>query len=880
LIIFCWSVKAQECVEPYENMIINSDTILCPGTYYLNDTDENGVIFINASDIILDCNGAVFIGNRIPLSRAINNGYYSLGRANVTVKNCTVKDYFIGIRWFNARNDSILNNKVFYGMHVGIKLSKSDNCALINNTAVNTYGGASWPGGWAGPNSGILVFKSNRTSLINNTAVNSTECRGIYLDRSPESMLIDNIARNNDIGFLVFASPGSLINNIAENNIQAGFIVTRCDYLNLIDNTARNNLLGLGIQGNHMTLINNTINLNEGAGIGLISGTRNTSLTGNIIKGIEDELNITHNSTWCTNITFSSNKVNSSSIIPYYFPSGFGIGLEECRNVTITNNEANYNELTGIIILDSQNNLIDSNAISNNDNYGGIFLSSSNNISVSDNNLIDNAYGIYSEYSNYNTLSSNEVSENTYDGVKMDTSDSVDITLNNISFNHIGIHIIDSSDFDIINNTLNHNQQRDILVDPSNDFQIIENKISSSLYGIKLTQTTNANISKNLILGNDNGIEIFSSEGINFDNNTISNSTGEGVKLDCSNQTDILQNIIEFNNIGAHVKDSSDFDIINNTFRNNTQANVIIDPSNDFRLIDNLIFSSNFGLKILNSLGGIILRNLVQYNNYGIHLSSSDIITNNTIISDSVFYDIWLENSNNTLTNTTCDSQKVNITGLSTLPIIWYLDIRALDQDQNPLESASVVGYDNYNTQVFSLSTDANGYIPTQELIEYIQNSTEKIFYSPYTIKVEKEDFITSIWVFNLTESTSLDIILSSAEVFSNIDIDPNIINLKSKGQFVMTFIEVPGYNVSNIDINTVRMNETIPAINDTKYGFVKDPKIEDRDEDGLLEFMAVFNRDLVKTILQVGNNTLTVTGEIEDTYFEGNDTINVKGEK
>jgi hypothetical protein len=112
------------------------------------------------------------------------------------------------------------------------------------------------------------------------------------------------------------------------------------------------------------------------------------------------------------------------------------------------------------------------------------------------------------------------------------------------------------------------------------------------------------------------------------------------------------------------------------------------------------------------------------------------------------------------------------------------------------------------------------------------------------------------------------------------VDIDPDNINFKSKGNFIKAFIEVPGYNVSNIDINTVKINETISAINDTKYGFVKDPKIEDRDEDGLLEYMAVFDRGLVKSIVQEGDNILTVTGDIENTNFRGSDMVYVKHKK
>ena len=50
--------------------------------------------------------------------------------------------------------------------------------------------------------------------------------------------------------------------------------------------------------------------------------------------------------------------------------------------------------------------------------------------------------------------------------------------------------------------------------------------------------------------------------------------------------------------------------------------------------------------------------------------------------------------------------------------------------------------------------------------------------------------------------------------VQATIDIDPNTLNLKSKGKMVTAYIELPeGCNMSDIDVNTVTLECSIPAI-------------------------------------------------------------------
>ena len=124
----------------------------------------------------------------------------------------------------------------------------------------------------------------------------------------------------------------------------------------------------------------------------------------------------------------------------------------------------------------------------------------------------------------------------------------------------------------------------------------------------------------------------------------------------------------------------------------------------------------------------------------------------------------------------------------------------------------------------------------------------------------------------------------------SLLEIDPNTLNLKSKGGWITVYIELskrpwfPDIDVTKIDINTVKLNNQVPAENNPKYGFVKDPKsyITDHDGDGVLERMVKFDRARVQDTLQPSDFVkIEVTGLLTDGRpFFGLNWIKVIGEK
>jgi len=112
--------------------------------------------------------------------------------------------------------------------------------------------------------------------------------------------------------------------------------------------------------------------------------------------------------------------------------------------------------------------------------------------------------------------------------------------------------------------------------------------------------------------------------------------------------------------------------------------------------------------------------------------------------------------------------------------------------------------------------------------------------------------------------------------VTATIDIDPDTLNLRSKGKWITAYIELPdGYKVSDIDVSILMLNDVVQA----EPGHTA---IGDHDSDGIPDLTVKFDRRAVishiyNQRIRYGNVNLTVTGKLNDgTLFEGSDGIKV----
>lgn len=117
----------------------------------------------------------------------------------------------------------------------------------------------------------------------------------------------------------------------------------------------------------------------------------------------------------------------------------------------------------------------------------------------------------------------------------------------------------------------------------------------------------------------------------------------------------------------------------------------------------------------------------------------------------------------------------------------------------------------------------------------------------------------------------------------ATIDIAPDTLHLMSQGRWITCYIELPeGYDVSDIDVSTVLLNDSIPvSLLDVPAPDPVPTTIGDYDDDGTPDLMVKFDRAMVLAFILSQRNTsgvvtLTITGNVNGTPFEGTGTVRV----
>lgn len=110
--------------------------------------------------------------------------------------------------------------------------------------------------------------------------------------------------------------------------------------------------------------------------------------------------------------------------------------------------------------------------------------------------------------------------------------------------------------------------------------------------------------------------------------------------------------------------------------------------------------------------------------------------------------------------------------------------------------------------------------------------------------------------------------------ISATVDINPKTLNLKSNGNYITAYVELPvGYSVNDIDPASVNMVTPSGA----SFTALRS-EVGDNDSDGIMDLMVKFDRASVQNTLIVGNTLLTIKGNIpsRSMKFEGSELINV----
>jgi parallel beta-helix repeat protein len=359
----------------------------------------------------------------------------------------------------------------------------------------------------------------------------------------------------------------------------------------------------------------------------------------------------------------------------------------------------------------------------------------------------------------------------------------------------------------------------------SNNNVLTWNNVSDNSFGIRLGSSLSTIVSQNNVTSNDYGIDISdSSNGNRIAGNNITNNV-YGIMLSDSSRNNVLGNDMINNHAGIYLGQSSNNSITENKITNNGYGIMFAESSNNSIAGNNIIANNYDGIWLVlssnnNSIAG---NNIVANNRHGIWLWDSS--------NNRIFHNNFIDNA---------------LQAFAKLANVW--------DDGYPSGG-------NY----WSDCADIDVYHgPNQDL-----PSMDGIYDHPYVIDADNNDRYPLVKPYPIIPVT--------------VDVNSDTLNLKSKGEWITCYIELPeSYNVSDIDIYSIRLNDTLPVSLLPNPPVPVPTEIGDYDNDGIPDLMVKFNRTEVSSWIyddlgiQYGNVTLTITGEVDGTPFEGTDMIKV----
>ncbi|MBN1803324.1 MAG: right-handed parallel beta-helix repeat-containing protein [Candidatus Lokiarchaeota archaeon] len=230
------------------------------------------------------------------------------------------------------------------------------NCTLYNSSS----------GSYPYYNGGIKLISVSNGQILNNTCVNNTG-QGVALGLSNDNEISNNICINNTMSGIYFCDDSDFNyisgNEICSNSLYGIFLDYECDdniieynnISNLVDQTPQQIGIYIRYQCIRNYIIYNDVHSMYFTGILLNYDCNNNTIAvndacDNHIEGIRLERNCNYNSIFYNNVS------NKFSLLQDY-----GIYVEGCSDNTITDNLIYFNALVGLILNNSDRNVISNN---------------------------------------------------------------------------------------------------------------------------------------------------------------------------------------------------------------------------------------------------------------------------------------------------------------------------------------------------------------------------------------------------------------------------------------------------------------------------------------------------------------------------------------
>jgi len=566
-----------------------------------------------------------------------------------------------------------------------------------------------------------------------------------------------------------------------------------------------------------------------------------------------------------------NNRIIESEVIN----NSFGMVLSSSSNNTVSNNLLNDNILNfgvyGSALSDFINEIDISNLINGkpiyymiNEEYlditpntfpqvGYLALVNCTGITVKNLNLHNNFQGLLCAFTRNSTIANNIIT--TCDaGIALHGSSNITIISNHINYTNIGIGLYQSSSYNkLLDNDIMFCFWSGISVDNSSHNVIANSNITKAYsWGIGLWHSNNNHIHHNNFTNpwSRIGIVLFRSSNNSITENTFVN---HGLEVSNSYGNIVVGNIVNGKPL-VYLEGISDYTV-------NDAGQVILIKCNRIK-IENLNLSNiNIGIQLLKTNNTEIIRNDITNNDFGIVLYRC---SNNRIIQNNI----------------TNNGHGVVISGSSNNDIIGNSILNNFCGIELSFSSNNRIYHNNFienHYQVFLLLRDAyanvwdDGYPSGGNYwSDYtgIDNNGDGIGDTPYVIGEYNVDHYPLMTPYTITPPVP-------SVINATVDMNPKALNLRSEGRWITAYIELPeGYNVSNIDVSTIMLNETVSVNLEAPI------EIGDYDNDTVPDLMVCFNwTEVAEYILSkgivFGNVSLEISGRLFNSIvFTGTDTI------
>ncbi len=592
----------------------------------------------------------------------------------------------------------------------------------------------------------LLIENTDEFFIIRNCTFDNTSKSigsGIYLNYVHNGTLFNNTcSQNNRIGIRLNKSNNNTIFNNSLCSMRTGIYTRESDYVNFTKNDIRGNSF-TGIQivlSDFNEISENTVIDNRENGI-LLTYATSCDVTNNIVNnsdiGIQLSMGSDHeiignnmtncgivNSNSINNVIDTTNLVNKKPVYYYFDQSNLGSGdftnagqvildscvdsvvsnlnlsygsigvyLEDCGNITVSDNEFSNNTLHGIYYISSDNvsaylnnmtqcglhawgdiyeltscNITTTNLVNDkklfyyiNETYldsanfttpGQIILVNCNNSIVNNLNLCNQSLGVSLHFGHNNTISCNYVSHNSADGV----------------------YLRESTNNTVFNNTANNNGESGILIwDDSNFNNISYNRANANYYdGIDIDHSSNNTVIGNNASLNDEygGIILWSSENCTISLNNASFNVNTGIRLsgECFNAT-ITNNYLENNgDYGFWAYSTNNTIFTSNEVNNNSEHGIFIKNGYFMNFRGNTINNNTLdGIRLESIESSTFNENDFSKNfNYGVEITDStsqyNLFFNNSFLDN--YFNTIDSGTNNDWNNTELGNIWSNYTGV------------------------------------------------------------------------------------------------------------------------------------------------------------------------------------------------------------------------